>query len=121
MEAELPWPNEWLRGVIELCVLKVIGDQPTYGYAIGCALADAGLGQPKGGTLYPLLSRFQEAGWVTAQWQPGDGGPGRKFYEITDQGRKVLDMRIDEWLRFSATVSAQVTGQSPHPQKGIVQ
>ena len=38
------WPSEWLRGVLGACVLRVIADGPTYGYAISAALEDAGIG-----------------------------------------------------------------------------
>ena len=41
---ETPWPTEWLRGVLEVCVLAVIDRGPTYGYAISAELAAAGLG-----------------------------------------------------------------------------
>ena len=49
------WPGEWMRGVLSLCVLRVVADGPTYGYAIAARLAEAGLGSVKGGTLYPIL------------------------------------------------------------------
>ncbi len=52
------WPSEWLRGVLDLCVLRVLADGPTYGYAITTELARRGFGTVKGGTLYPLLGRL---------------------------------------------------------------
>src|SRR5690625_7349935 len=55
-----PYPSEWLRGVLELCVLRVLADGATYGYAIAAELAQAGLGEIKGGTLYPLLGRLEK-------------------------------------------------------------
>lgn len=69
-----PWPAEWMRGVLEVCVLHVVGRGPTYGYAIAQALEEAGLGAVKGGTLYPLLARFEQAGLVDVEWRPGTGG-----------------------------------------------
>ncbi len=55
-----------MRGVLSLCVLRVVADGPTYGYAIAARLADAGLGTVKGGTLYPLLTRLQTEGLVSS-------------------------------------------------------
>src|SRR6478735_1741312 len=86
------WPTEWMRGALAVCVLHVIADGPTYGYAIASALSDAGLGTVKGGTLYPLLGRLEEAGLVSVEWRAGESGPGRKFYAITPHVE-------DEWTQ----------------------
>lgn len=43
------------------------------------------------GTLYPMLMRLEEAGWISSAWEPGDprelGRPRRRFYRMTDEGR----------------------------------
>ena len=94
------WPSEWLRGVLGVCVLRVLSDGPTYGYAIGTALADGGLGTLKGGTLYPLLARLETEGLVVSTWQAGEGGPGRKVFSVTDKGQDELARRADLWRAF---------------------
>jgi PadR family transcriptional regulator PadR len=103
------WPTEWLRGAIGVCVLHVIAGGPTYGYAIASALSDAGLGPIKGGTLYPLLARLEDAGLVTVEWRAGDGGPGRKFYALTDAGRTEHDRQTSHWLDFTALTGALIS------------
>ena len=45
------WPSEWQRGVLDLCVLHILADGPTYGYSIAARLTDAGFADVKGGTL----------------------------------------------------------------------
>jgi PadR family transcriptional regulator, regulatory protein PadR len=110
------WPSEWLRGALDLCVLRVLVDGPTYGYAISTALEDAGLGAIKGGTLYPLLGRLEQSGLVTVEWRPGDGGPGRKYYRLTADGRHRLAERADGWMRFTTitrTLVADATTALP--------
>ena len=57
--------SEWLRGVLQPCVLQCLADGPAYGYAIIARLAEAGLGEIKGGTLYPLLARLETRELVT--------------------------------------------------------
>ncbi|GEA88490.1 PadR family transcriptional regulator [Cellulomonas cellasea] len=104
-----PWPGEWLRGALEVCVLAVLDEGPTYGYAITTRLEELGLGNVKGGTLYPLLARLEESGAVTVEWRPGDGGPGRKYFTLTDRGRTALATRGTAWTRFAATTAAVVT------------
>jgi len=97
---EVRWPGEWLRGVLELCVLGVLADGPTYGYAIAQRLADAGLGTVKGGTLYPLLARLDADGLVQSSWHAGEGGPGRKYFALTAAGRRELSARARLWGQF---------------------
>ena len=97
---EVQWPGEWLRGALEMCVLGVLADGSAYGYLIAQRLEEAGLGVIKGGTLYPLLGRLEREGLVTAAWRAGEGGPGRKYFELTGPGRAELDDRSLMWQRF---------------------
>lgn len=97
---EIRWPGDWLRGVLGLCVLSVLADEPTYGYAIAQRLEEAGLGTVKGGTLYPLLTRLESEGLVEATWHAGDGGPGRKYFALTPLGRTELAQRARLWGQF---------------------
>jgi PadR family transcriptional regulator, regulatory protein PadR len=103
------WPAEWLRGVLELCVLAVVAEGPTYGYAISQALQDAGLGAVKGGTLYPLMARCEQAGFVEIEWRPGESGPGRKYYALSDAGRAHLNSKRTDWLTFTQTTHSLLT------------
>jgi PadR family transcriptional regulator len=104
------WPGDWLRGVLELCVLGVLAEGPTYGYAIAQRLAGAGLGVVKGGTLYPLLARLEGDGLVEATWRAGDGGPGRKFFELTAPGGIELARRNELWAEFVARTRGLLPG-----------
>lgn len=97
------WPSEWLRGVLGVCVLRILLDGPSYGYAITQRLAEAGLGTVKGGTLYPLLGRLEEAGHVEVDWRPGDGGPGRKYFELTASGHERAHDQAARWAAFTIT------------------
>lgn len=100
------FPSEWLRGVLEVCVLRVIACGPTYGYAIAEELAQSGFGTIKGGTLYPLLSRLEGSGLVEVEWRAGAGGPGRKYYRITGEGQCTLETSAAAWREFAqATVA----------------
>jgi PadR family transcriptional regulator PadR len=97
------WPAQWLRGVLELCVLALVCERETYGYAIAQDLQRAGLGRIKGGTLYPILLRLEEDELIGSAWREGDAGPGRKFFHATDRGRRELRHRVDRWSDFTST------------------
>lgn len=90
-----------MRGVLSLCVLAVVAEQETYGYAVAQRLQSAGLGVVKGGTLYPALTRLEEDGLLTSSWREGDGGPGRKFFAVTAAGRAELRARSERWQMFT--------------------
>lgn len=100
------WPSEWLRGVLGPAVLSVLSEGEAYGYLIAQRLEQGGLGRVKGGTLYPLLARYEAAGFLVASWQEGDGGPGRKFFTITSEGTKELRRLRERWATFSRHAGA---------------
>jgi PadR family transcriptional regulator PadR len=106
------WPSDWMRAVLGLSVLKALDGGPTYGYAIVGALEEAGFGAIKGGTLYPVLSRFEAAGWVTAEWAAGEGGPGRKYFSLTDDGLHELERQTTQWGRFTDMTHKHLQGGS---------
>ncbi|MGF9661085.1 PadR family transcriptional regulator [Arthrobacter crystallopoietes] len=111
------WPAEWMRGVLGLCVLKSLEPGPTYGYAIASALEAAGLGTVKGGTLYPLLTRLETAGFVTTEWKAGERGPGRKYFRITPAGTEELARLQQSWRHFSRTISDHLDNSSAAPEE----
>lgn len=89
-------------------MLRVLAEGPTYGYEISVRLAASGLGTIKGGTLYPLLKRFEESGRVQIEWRPGDGGPGRKYFALTEQGRHEARGQAARWVDFTTATRALI-------------
>jgi len=60
-DAPVDWPPSWTRASLELAVLALVcAHGPTHGYDVARRLRDAGLGEVKGGTLYPVLGRLEE-------------------------------------------------------------
>jgi PadR family transcriptional regulator len=98
--------TQWLRGVLDLCVLAALTRGERYGYELSQQLAEAGLGQVKGGTLYPLLARLEKAGQVETQWRAGTQGPGRKYYSLTKQGRRYVKQQAAEWKSFAHLIDS---------------
>ena len=101
-----------MRGVLSLCVLAVVAEEETYGYAVAQRLQAAGLGSIKGGTLYPVLTRLEQEGLLTSTWREGDGGPGRKFFAITPAGLTALQSRTASWLTFTERAAGLLTSRS---------
>ena len=84
------------KGVLEYCILLVLDGEPLYASNIIEALKAAKMIVVEG-TLYPLLTRLKNAGLLTYRWEESTQGPPRKYYELTDKGRKFLDELENSW------------------------
>jgi len=111
--------NQWLRGVLDLCVLALLADRESYGYELAQSLESAGIGHIQGGTLYPVLLRLQKTGLVTTRWQDGGSGPARKYYRLTPEGEAALSRDGQDWQTFAGIVTALVGAGGPQHREGV--
>jgi PadR family transcriptional regulator PadR len=100
------------KGVVEYCVLGLLAREPMYGWQLADALTESGL-IASIGTLYPLLGRLRDNGWVTTFDQPSDSGPVRRYYRLTDAGVAQLALFRAQWRPFALTVSRLVGEETP--------
>jgi PadR family transcriptional regulator PadR len=98
--------TELRRGVLGPCVLALLEVRPRFGLEIVRELDAAGGLLTSDGTVYPLLNRLRDGGLVTSQWQDRPGERARRYYFITDDGRKHLALFRAEWAEFNATVNS---------------
>ena len=92
------------KGVLELCVLRVLDSGEAYASDIAKALRDADLLVVEG-TLYPLLTRMKNAGALEYRWEESSSGPPRKYYQLTTTGAQMLLELNLEWKRFVSSVN----------------
>lgn len=95
------------KGVLELVVLGVVAEKPTYGYELLSTLdaRSKGLFHLKEGTLYPVLYRLEDDGLVAATWREMEGRANpKKYYSITELGKKELPKLQTMWEQFSGCV-----------------
>ncbi|WP_019145122.1 PadR family transcriptional regulator [Aeromicrobium massiliense] len=95
--------QELRRGTVVMAALATL-TRPTYGYALLETLADAGFAV-EGNTLYPLLRRLEKQGLLTSEWNTEESRP-RKFYEVSDEGRALLDALLAEWQTLHTSVES---------------
>ena len=101
------------KGVLEMLVLKLICGGPTYGYELLTRLKTESHGRfvLKEGTLYPILYRLEDDGFIAAQWSQGEGRAApKKMYTATEAGRLESIRRMQVWLEFSETVNGFYQG-----------
>lgn len=75
-----------------LLVLSKLSMTPRYGYAL---MKETGL---KSGTLYPILMRLTDRGYLTAKWEEpqSPGRPARQRYQLTPKGRAYAKETIEQ-------------------------
>jgi PadR family transcriptional regulator PadR len=89
--------TQMLRGVLDLCLLAVMEEGAAYGYEMTKRLRARGLSIVGEGSIYPLLGRLERDGLVETRRQASNGGPPRKYYSLSLEGKRALEMGIDEW------------------------
>ena len=96
--------GQWLRGVLDLCVLALLARRESYGYELAQALDTAGLGRIQGGTLYPVLLRLQRTGLVDRRLAGGRRGTGPQVLPPHPGGRGDAAPRRRTWDGFADVV-----------------
>ena len=96
------------KGVLEMLVLEIICQQPTYGYELMARLKirSGDLFTLKEGTLYPILYRLEDDKMITATWSHGEGKSApKKMYSATEAGQVERHRRYGVWKEFYRTVN----------------
>src|ERR1044072_1654248 len=96
---------DWLRGVLDLCLLALLDDGEAYGYELARRLETLGFGTVAGGCLYPALLRREKLRHLESQWPAGNGGRGRKYCALTEAGRGALTRESAAWNGFAGSVA----------------
>jgi PadR family transcriptional regulator, regulatory protein PadR len=93
---------EFLKGTLDMLVLKVVAMRPSHGYAIAQRLQQISKDffQVHQGSLYPALHRLEDRGWLQAEWKNTETGREAKFYTLTKKGRRHLDAEILNWTQL---------------------
>jgi PadR family transcriptional regulator, regulatory protein PadR len=91
------WTVQARKGLLDMYILRVLSEREYYGYELVKTLVDVpGLGLTEG-TLYPLLSRLRVQGLVNTRLEESSEGPARKYYTLTREGRRVLEL-MEEYM-----------------------
>jgi PadR family transcriptional regulator, regulatory protein PadR len=109
--------TELRRGVLGPCVLALLAERPRFGLELVHDLTHAGGLLTSEGTVYPLLNRLRDAGWVTSRWRHEDDQRPRRYYSITDLGRDHLAAFRAEWSAFAAAVDAVLRVDAGQPRR----
>ena len=101
--ADIKYIQQFKKGSLEMILLCIIGRKETYGYEIITELNRYAsvLGYAREGTVYPILYRLSDAGYLSTRVAPAAANGGsKKFYSLTEAGRRVLGEQIEFWKSF---------------------
>ncbi|PYR62520.1 MAG: PadR family transcriptional regulator [Acidobacteria bacterium] len=103
--------RELKKGSAELLILSVLDARPRHGYELSKVIHMRSGGQLSFhiDSLYPLLYRLEERGWIKGAWVEKPAERRRRFYKVTAEGRRVLARQRKTWAVFVDAVR-RVTG-----------
>jgi PadR family transcriptional regulator PadR len=111
---------QFRRGVVGPCILALLASGPRYGLQLVKELDDVGQLLSSQGTIYPLLNRLYETGLVSSRWELGESERPRRYYEITDAGRRELAAFREDWAQFTGAVSDLMSTVPGPTRKGAL-
>jgi len=103
--------RELKKGSAELLILSLLEARPRHGYDLSKLIETRSQGQLKFhvDSLYPLLYRLEERGWIKGAWVEKPGQRRRRFYNLTPEGRRALARQRETWAVFVESVR-RITG-----------
>ncbi len=103
--------REWKKGSAELLVLSLLEDQPRHGYDVSklIQIRSGGALRFHVTSLYPLLYRLENRGWIEGRWVEKPEQRRRRYYSLTPEGGNVLRAQRKSWKEFVAAIG-RVTG-----------
>lgn len=100
------------RSDIKMLLLSLLSNKDMYGYQISGELKERSNDYflLKEGSLYPLLHSLEQDELIRAYWDEGENKRKKKYYSITDKGKKVLSKEKKEWKKYSGYINNIIGG-----------
>jgi PadR family transcriptional regulator PadR len=94
--------TELKKGSAELLILSLLARRPMHGYELSKLIEarSSGTVRFKAASLYPLLYRLEQRGWIQGRWVEKAGQRRRRHYRVTADGQKRLDVQRRTWTEF---------------------
>lgn len=96
------------KGVLDMCILYILNKNDSYGYDITEKISK--FIEVSEGTVYPILRKLNDDNFLTTYLMESVNGPPRKYYQITDLGRKRYLKLKEDWEKINVQVSRLIKG-----------
>lgn len=106
--------KEIMKGSIDILLLSIVNSKDMYGYEMVKTLKhnSGELYNMGEGTLYPALKRLENKKWLESYWDNPEVGSRRKYYRITDTGKKELARKLQEWKKVNDLIKVSSEGMA---------
>lgn len=96
-----------LQGTLDVLILKALSAGELHGLGVSRRIEQItdGTFVVRPGSLFPALHRLEEAGWLTAEWQPSENNRRAKYYALTRAGRRQLGEETVQWHRIAGAMA----------------
>ncbi|HEX6738692.1 MAG TPA: PadR family transcriptional regulator [Vicinamibacteria bacterium] len=106
------WQEQLRRGALEFAILLALAREPRYGLELIRHLeAETDLVLLEG-TVYPILARLTRDGLLSAEWNAEEASHPRKYYHLSERGRRRLQEMTGHWRAFSGGIERLIAGGS---------
>lgn len=108
----MKYTSEMLRGNTETIILAILLKEDSYGYAILKSINERGGGifDLKDATIYTTIKRMEKEEMITTYWGEETTGARRKYYHITEKGKKLYLEKIKEWQEVNHILNNLIMG-----------
>lgn len=108
-----PWITQFRKGLVELCIMAALREEEAYGYQIVERLARVPGLEVTESTVYPVLARLARDEMVVVRSAPSPTGPPRRYYRLSDAGRRRLREMLAHWQAIQNSVNELTQGAHP--------
>jgi PadR family transcriptional regulator PadR len=109
------WITQLRKGLVELCVMRLLETREAYGYQVLQQLNTSTGFELTESTLYPVLARLARDELVKVRAEASPAGPPRRYYRLTEAGRKRLREMSEHWIGVRDGVDHLLNGNIPSP------
>jgi transcriptional regulator len=109
MEADVFSPT-LKKGSAEFLILSLLDEEQQHGYEIAKLIEQRSGGRLSfpASSLYPVLFRMENRGWIKGRWVEKEGERRRRFYRLKPKGEEALAIKRDTWKEFTRAVNLVV-------------
>lgn len=107
------WQTQLRKGLLDIVVLNFLARGRCHGYEMVQELKKCRGLTLREGNIYPILARLQTDGLAESSNEPGPDGPPRKYFIITEQGRRMLEEMNQHWDMIVGSVNQVRKGENP--------
>jgi len=108
------WVTQLRKGLIEYCVVNFLNGSESYGYEIVVQLKALDVMDVTESTVYPVLARLKNDGYLKVRSEPSSSGPPRRYFSLTRLGQQRLEQMNTYWDLLNKSIHTLRQSKGAH-------